>query len=162
MGFALGNQDVIYSLGLNKLCDNCYLYDEATLSKLVWLLNEAIRCIRLVVAHHFKNIYFTGIDIMSTKNYKKMAGTSAVFISTDYSHASPVERDGMVWNEDELHLKDIPEQRNQKPSMSTVLALEGLEDYDKPSDGDVRQVESMGVDFVYIERVHAWVQTTEL
>lgn len=46
--------------------------------------------------------------------------------------------------------------------MSTVLALEGLEDYDKPSDGDVRHVESMGINFIYIEKKQSWVQATDL
>lgn len=98
---------------------------------------------------------------MSVKYYKKMAGTSAVFISTEYTQASPVERDGLIWSEAELHLDDIPEHQNNQPSMSTVLALEGLEDYDKPSNGDVRRVDSMGVDFIYIAAAQAWVQITE-
>jgi len=98
---------------------------------------------------------------MTVKYYKKMAGTSAVFISTEYTQASPVERDGLIWSEDELHTGDIPEQQNNKPSMSTVLALEGLEDYDKPSNGDVRRVDSMGVGFVYIAAAQAWVQITD-
>ncbi len=95
---------------------------------------------------------------MHIDNYKKMAGTSAVFVSTEYSHASPVERDGMVWNSNELHLEDLPCERQQKAPMSNALALEGLEDYDKPSNGDMRYVESMGVNFLYFEKIQGWVQ----
>jgi hypothetical protein len=32
--------------------------------------------------------------------YKKMAGTSAVFLREDYDGPSPVERDGMIWQAD--------------------------------------------------------------
>lgn len=91
-------------------------------------------------------------------NYQKMAGTAAVFIAADYNHASPVEREGLNWSADELHLADLPKYRQQKPAMATVLALEGLEDYDKPQAGDVREVASMGIDFVYSEKARAWVQ----
>ncbi|ODS23994.1 hypothetical protein AB835_05990 [Candidatus Endobugula sertula] len=87
-----------------------------------------------------------------------MAGTAAVFISADYQNASPVERDSLVWNAEELHLSELPEQRQQKPAMATVLALEGLEYYDQPENGDIRQVECMGVEFVYSARARAWVQ----
>ncbi len=90
--------------------------------------------------------------------YQKMAGTSAVFIDLGYDSASPVERDGLVWSKDELHLDELPENRQYKASMATVLALEGLEDYDKPQAGDVRCVESMGVDFIYSRHARAWVQ----
>lgn len=96
--------------------------------------------------------------MMVNHKYKKMAGTSAVFISTQYAQASPVERDGMVWLADELHLEGLPVNRQKKPSMSTVLALEGLEDYDAPENGDVRRVDSMNIDFVYFEKIHGWIQ----
>ncbi|MFT5117119.1 MAG: hypothetical protein ACI9NY_000647 [Kiritimatiellia bacterium] len=99
---------------------------------------------------------------MSTISYKKMAGTSAVFISAEFNHASPVERDGMIWTAEELHLEDLPQRRQEKPAMANALALEGLEDYDQPGNGDVRYVNSIGVSFVYFERVHAWVQIVEL
>lgn len=99
---------------------------------------------------------------MRVNTYKKIAGTSAVFISTEYEQASPVERDGLVWSEAELCVNHLPEDKKKKPSMSTVLALEGLEDYDKPSDGDVRHVESMGINFIYIEKKQSWVQATDL
>ncbi len=95
---------------------------------------------------------------MHVENYKKMAGTSAVFVSTEYTQASPVERDGMIWNSHELHLDDLPSQHQQKAPMSNALALEGLEDYDKPSNGDIRHVESMGVNFIYFEKIQGWVQ----
>jgi len=64
---------------------------------------------------------------MLNQTYKKMAGTSAVFISTEYAPASPVERDGMVWTAGALYLEDLPMQRQEKSSMSSVLALEGVE-----------------------------------
>jgi hypothetical protein len=95
---------------------------------------------------------------MLVDTYKKMAGTSAVFVSAQYPHASPVERDGMVWNTSELHVDDLPDDRRYKASMSNALALEGLEDYDTPSNGDVRHVQSMGIDFIYFEKIHGWIQ----
>jgi hypothetical protein len=60
---------------------------------------------------------------MLVDTYKKMAGTSAVFVSAQYPHASPVERDGMVWNSSELHVDDLPDDRRYKASMSNALAL---------------------------------------
>jgi hypothetical protein len=99
---------------------------------------------------------------MLTTSYKKMAGTSAVFISTEYHHASPVERDCMVWSAEELHLYDLPQHRQEKGSMSNVLTLEGLEDYDRPANGDVRYVDAMGINFLYFERIHAWLQIIDL
>ena len=92
------------------------------------------------------------------QTFKKMAGTSAVFLSSDFEQASPVERDGMIWSAAELTLYELPPQLNKKPAMATVLALEGLEDYDPPDNGDVRKVEAVGTEFVYLERVKAWVQ----
>lgn len=93
-----------------------------------------------------------------THTYKKMAGTSAVFLAADFGQASPVERDGMEWSATELSLDQIPAQLNVKPDMATVLALEGLEEYDAPSHGDVRRVESVDARFVYLERIKGWVQ----
>ncbi len=90
--------------------------------------------------------------------YQRMAGTSAVFLSTDYQGASPVERDGMVWSAQELHLDQLTAERNPQPAMQTVLALEGLEEYDMPSSGDVRKVESLNASFVYFDQIHAWLQ----
>ncbi len=95
---------------------------------------------------------------MSVATYKKMAGTSAVFLSTVYGHASPVERDGLIWTSDELHLDQISQDKRLKPPIANVLALEGLEEYDPPEDGDVRFVDSVGVDFVYLKAIHGWVQ----
>jgi hypothetical protein len=90
--------------------------------------------------------------------YKKMAGTSAVFLSAEFGKASPVERDGKIWTSEELQLENLPKLRQQKPSMANALALEGLEDYDMPSNGDVRRVESIGAEFIYFELAHGWVQ----
>ena len=95
---------------------------------------------------------------MLADNYKKMAGTSAVFVLANFAHASPVERDGMIWSGKELHLDSLPNVRSQKEPMSNVLALEGLEDYDIPSNGDVRRVESMKSDFIYFEKIQGWIQ----
>ena len=87
-----------------------------------------------------------------------MAGTSAVFLAADYGHASPVERDGMEWSAEELSLDQLPAQLIPKPDMATVLALEGLEEYDAPDNGDVRRVDSVDAQFVYLERIKGWVQ----
>jgi hypothetical protein len=62
--------------------------------------------------------------------YKKMAGTSAVFLREDYDGPSPVERDGMIWQAAELHLDELPDEFTPLDAMANVLALEGLEDYD--------------------------------
>ena len=95
---------------------------------------------------------------MHAPAYKKMAGTAAVFLSSDFDKAAPVERDGMVWTAEELHLDKLPKERHRKPMMQTVLALEGLEEYDKPEDGDIRCVDSIGSDFVYFQLISGWVQ----
>jgi len=95
---------------------------------------------------------------MFAQNYMKMAGTSAVFLSADYEGASPVERDGMLWSAEELHLNAALIARQDKPPMHNALALEGLEDYDVPEDGDVRAVASIGSEFVYLNAIRAWVQ----
>jgi hypothetical protein len=96
---------------------------------------------------------------MVTLTYKKMAGTSAVFLIADFSKATPVERDGLSWSAEELHLHQLPKHRNGKSPMANALALEGLEDYDPPENGDLRYVESIGVEFIYFERLRGWVQT---
>lgn len=90
--------------------------------------------------------------------FKKMAGTSAVFISADYDKASPMERDGVIWSARDLHLNELPFPEQNKPAMANALALEGLEDYDKPSNGDVRHVDSLGLDFIYFQGIRAWIQ----
>ncbi len=90
--------------------------------------------------------------------YKKMAGTSAVFLSADFAKASPMERDGMIWTAEELHLEQLPSQRQPKSAMANALALEGLEEYDMPNNGDVRRVESIGAEFIYFDLIRGWVQ----
>ena len=89
--------------------------------------------------------------------YKKMAGTSAVFLRNDYNGPSPVERDGLTWTAAELHLSELPE-LCQLPPMANVLALEGLEDYEPPSHGDTRMVNSLGVSFIYWQPIKGWIQ----
>jgi hypothetical protein len=93
-----------------------------------------------------------------SKFFKKMAGTSAVFVNADYQGASPVERDGMVWSAEELHVGAELPVFNMLPDMANALALEGLEDYDPPSHGDVRYVSSLGVSFFYWQPIRGWVQ----
>ena len=95
---------------------------------------------------------------MDAPAYKKMAGTAAVFLSTDFEKAAPVERDGMVWSAEELHLDKLPTAHHRKPMMQTGLALEGLEEYDKPENGDLRCVDAVGTDFVYCQQISGWVQ----
>jgi hypothetical protein len=93
-----------------------------------------------------------------TQGYKRMAGTSAVFLREDYDGASPVERDGMIWQAEELHIDELSSQLRPLNAMANVLALEGLEDYDPATHGDVRRVDSVGEYFVYLERIRGWVQ----
>ena len=91
--------------------------------------------------------------------YKKMAGTAAVFILADNPKASPVERDGMVWSPEELKLYDLNVDVGQnRPSIANALALEGLEDYDPPTNGDIRYVDSLDADFIYVANTRSWVQ----
>ncbi|ARN76385.1 hypothetical protein BST96_11795 [Oceanicoccus sagamiensis] len=87
-----------------------------------------------------------------------MAGTSAVFVFADNAISSPVERDGMVWTGEELHLNELAQEFCKKPAMANALSLEGLEDYDPPEDGDLREVQSFGCHFVYLQRTHCWIQ----
>jgi len=100
-------------------------------------------------------------NIMVTHTYKKMAGTSAVFVCDDNSRPSPVERDGMKWTADELHMSEISHCQREKPAMANALSLEGLEDYDPPEDGDVRIVNSLECSFIYLQRTHSWMQLTK-
>jgi len=65
-----------------------------------------------------------------------MAGSAAVSLSADFEKASPVEGDGMIWSAKELHIENLPKGLHRKPMMQTVLALEGLEECDKPENGD--------------------------
>ncbi|TQV78948.1 hypothetical protein FKG94_12990 [Exilibacterium tricleocarpae] len=87
-----------------------------------------------------------------------MAGTSAVFLTADHAKATPVERDGLTWTAQELHLSQLPAQRTPKAAMANALALEGLEEYEPPINGDLRYVESVGVKFVYFDLIRGWVQ----
>jgi hypothetical protein len=92
------------------------------------------------------------------RQYKKLAGTSAVFILDSYQGASPVDREGLVWTEEELHLEQMPRQQRPLTAMANGLALEGLEEYDPPNNGDVRKVNSLDAAFVYMDNIRAWVQ----
>ena len=87
-----------------------------------------------------------------------MAGTSAVFLREDHDNPAPVERDGRTWTADELHLESLPCEHQKKPAMSNVIALEGLEEYDAPCNGDVRKVDSIGSNFIYFNLIRGWVQ----
>nr|WP_324258673.1 hypothetical protein [Cellvibrio fontiphilus] len=98
---------------------------------------------------------------MRERFYKKMAGTSAVFIPADFNHASPVERDGLVWTDTELSMPDKPQMLCWKAPLETSLALEGLEEYDPPSAGDARYVVKLGIGFVYIGKIRGWVALTD-
>lgn len=92
--------------------------------------------------------------------YKKMAGTSAVFIPTDFSTPSPVERDSLVWTDAELGMPTSAKSLQWKPAMESSLALEGLEEYDMPFDGDARYVNNLGIAFVYVGKIRGWVAIT--
>ncbi len=92
------------------------------------------------------------------KLYKKMAGTSAVFVFSDYQGPSPVERDGLVWTSAELHLEGNLPLLRELPAMANALALEGLEEYDAPVFGDVRFVVSLDASFIYWSGIRGWVQ----
>lgn len=92
-------------------------------------------------------------------NYKKMAGTAAVFVHAHLHANSPVERDGMIWSDAELHLDSLQaHQLSQKEGIASTLALEGLEEYDPPVHGDLRQVSALGCCFVYVESIKGWVE----
>ncbi|WP_232305596.1 hypothetical protein [Gilvimarinus polysaccharolyticus] len=90
--------------------------------------------------------------------YKKMAGTSAVFVDENNPSSSAQERDGLTWSAAELHLNDIPAQLARKAPMANSLSLEGLEDYDPPQHGDLRLMQCINSDFVYVASSKAWVQ----
>lgn len=51
-----------------------------------------------------------------------------------------------------------PTTLTSKPSMASSLALEGLESYDPPRHGDVREVSALNASFVYIEAIKGWVE----
>lgn len=94
------------------------------------------------------------------RQYKKMAGTSAVFIPADFPAPSPVERDSFVWTEVELSMPLSAQPLRWKPPMESSLALEGLEEYDLPGEGDARYVNNLGIAFVYIGKIRGWVAIT--
>lgn len=98
---------------------------------------------------------------MKKRIYKKMAGTSAIFIPADFAKASPVERDGMVWSDTELSLPSSPQSLTWKPPLESTLALEGLEEYDPPQTSDARYVHNLGIAFVYIGKIRGWVALTD-
>lgn len=98
---------------------------------------------------------------MRERIYKKMAGTSAIFIPADFAIASPVERDGLSWNDSELSMPSEPQPLQWKPPLETSLALEGLEEYDPPTAGDARYVNKLGIAFVYIGKIRGWVALTD-
>ena len=98
---------------------------------------------------------------MEQRIYKKMAGTSAVFLRADFDSPSPVERDGLTWTDTELSMPSSPHTLKWKPPIESALALEGLEEYDPPSNGDARYVNKLGIALVYIGKIRGWVALTE-
>jgi hypothetical protein len=96
--------------------------------------------------------------MMQHNQYKKIAGTAAVFVLANNDKPSPVERDGMIWQGDELHLNLQSTATHKKTTMANALALEGLEEYDPPTDGDIRHVNSIEKNFIYVEAIKGWVQ----
>lgn len=90
--------------------------------------------------------------------FKKMAGTAAVFVIADQHANKPVERQGMVWDARELQMDSLPAEFTPKPAMATNLALEGLESYDPPQHGDVRAVTALDAQFVYVAPIKGWVE----
>lgn len=101
------------------------------------------------------------VDAMRQRSYKKMAGTSAIFIPADFNSASPVERDGMVWSDGELHMPEAAQPLHWQPPMDSCLALEGLEEYNPPAAGDARYVNNLGMAFVYNGAIRGWVALTD-
>ena len=98
---------------------------------------------------------------MNQRTYKKMAGTSAVFILAEFDSPSPVEREGLTWTDSELSMPTNPQKVCWKPPIDSALALEGLEEYDPPSDGDARYVNKLGIALVYISQIQGWVALTQ-
>ena len=96
------------------------------------------------------------------RQYKKLAGTSAVFIFDGYKGSSPVDREGLVWTEAELHIEQMPAEKKILTPMANGLALEGLEEYEPPGDGDVRLVSSLNASFIYMDCLRGWVQLESL
>ena len=104
------------------------------------------------------SVMMAGRSLMTTPKYKKMAGISAGFLSADFTDESPVGSEGMIWNAEEIHLKQLPRNRQQKPAIATVLAFEGLEEYDIPLKGDFRTVVSIDVELNYFDLGRGLVQ----
>lgn len=98
---------------------------------------------------------------MTPRTYKKMAGTSAIFLTADFDTPSPIERDGLSWTESELSMPSERQRLHWKPPMDSALALEGLEEYDPPSEGDARYVTKLGIALVYIKKIKGWVALTD-
>lgn len=98
---------------------------------------------------------------MRERSYKKMAGTSAVFIPADFNGASPVERDGLVWSGEELHMPASAQPLTWQAPLDTCLALEGLEEYSPPTAGDARYIKNLGMAFVYNTGIRGWVALTD-
>jgi hypothetical protein len=98
---------------------------------------------------------------MRERTYKKMAGTSAVFVLANFESASPVERDGLTWSDSELGMPSTHQILQWKGTMDSSLALEGLEEYEPPTSGDARFVSKLGIAFVYVEKAKAWVALTD-
>lgn len=97
-----------------------------------------------------------------SRTFKKMAGTAAVFVLADQHANSPVERDGLVWSESDLHMDALTKLNKQaKSTMATSLALEGLESYDPPSHGDVRMVAALKSEFIYNQTIKGWVELAQ-
>lgn len=97
---------------------------------------------------------------MKERIYKKIAGTSAIFIPADFASSSPVERDGLAWTDSELGMPTIPQPLRWQPPLESTLALEGLEEYDPANDGDARYINNLGIALVYISKIRGWVALT--
>lgn len=98
---------------------------------------------------------------MKERIYKKMAGTSAIFIPADFSSSSPVERDGLAWTDAELSMPSAPQPLHWQPPLESTLALEGLEEYNPANDGDARYINNLGIALVYIGKIRGWVALTD-
>ena len=60
--------------------------------------------------------------------------------------------------EDLRSSEQLPSQHQQKLVMPNALTLEGLEEYEIPQNADVRKVESIDAEFVYLDVIHGWVR----
>ena len=79
--------------------------------------------------------------------FKKMAGTSAVFVAADHAGPSPVERDGLSWTAQELGLDTCPRRLRWREPMDSSLALEGTGRIRSPAAGrcPLRQHIAVGI-----------------